>query len=60
MKLTYGILLGTLLLAACGPNNDNKPVLEQQRATLSKAKQVDNMQQQQAQQQKQEMDKQSQ
>ena len=60
MKLSKSILLATLLLAACGQSNDNKPVLQQQRDTLNKAKQVDGIQQQQAQQQKQEMDKQAQ
>jgi len=60
MKLSNGILLGTLLLAACSPSNDNKPLLEQQRATLNKAKQVDSTQQQEAQKQQQEADKQSQ
>ena len=58
MKTSNAILLGTLLLAACGPGKDNKPVMEQQIDTLNKAKQVDGMMQQQAQQQKQEMEKQ--
>lgn len=60
MKVTNGILLATLLLAACGQSNDNKPMLQQQRDTLNKAKQVDGMLQQQTQQQKQETDKQTQ
>jgi hypothetical protein len=60
MKLSNGILLGTLLLAACGQSNDNKPLMEQQRETLNKAKQVDSAQQQEAQKQQQEADKQTQ
>ncbi len=60
MKLKDGILLGTLLLAACGPGNDNKPMMEQQRNTLEKAKGIDAAQQQQAEQQKQEAEKQTQ
>jgi len=60
MKVTKGIVLATLLLAACGQSNDNKPMLQQQRDTLNKAKQVDGLQQQQAQQQQQEAEKQAQ
>lgn len=60
MKLSNGILLGTLLLAACGPSNDNKPIMQQQRDALNKAKKVDGAQQQEAQKQQQEADKQTQ
>lgn len=61
MKLSYGILLATLFLAACGPDsNSGKAPLEQQRNTLNKAKEVDALQQQEAQKQKQEMEKQTQ
>lgn len=60
MKSSSGILLATLLLAACGPSNDSKPAMEQQRATLNKAKELDAAQQQQAQKQQQEADKQTQ
>ncbi len=60
MKLSYGILLGTLALAACGQGQDNKPVLEKERQTLEQAKKVDNVQQQNAQQQQQATDQQTQ
>jgi hypothetical protein len=60
MRLTIAVLLGTLLLAACGHDNDGKSLAQQPRADIDKAKQVDNMIQQQAQQQKQEADKQTQ
>jgi outer membrane lipoprotein-sorting protein len=60
MKLSKAILLCTLLLAACGQSNDNKPVMQKEHETLDKAKGVDSMLQQQAQQQKQEADKQTQ
>lgn len=54
------ILLATLLLAACGPGNDNKPILDKERQTLDQAKKLDAQQQQQAEKQKQEADKQAQ
>ncbi len=60
MKLSSGILLATLMLAACGPSNDSKPMLEKERQTLDKAKKLDNAQQQEAQKQQQEADKQTQ
>ncbi len=60
MKLSYGILLGTLALAACGQGHDNKPVLEKERQTLEQAKKVANVQQQGAQQQQQATDQQTQ
>jgi PBP1b-binding outer membrane lipoprotein LpoB len=60
MKRSLGILLLTILLAACSPGNSNKPVTEQQRATLQKAEQVDSAVQQQAEQQRQEAEKQAQ
>jgi hypothetical protein len=60
MKHSVGILLSALLFAACSPGGDNKPAMEQERATLDKAKQVDSATQQQAQQQKQAADKQTQ
>jgi len=58
-KLFSGILLGTLLLAGCGPSNDQKPVMEKERQTLEKAKKIDALQQE-AQKQQQEADKQAQ
>ncbi len=60
MKLAIMILLSTMLLVACKPADDRKPVMEQERATLDKAKQVDSALQQQAEQQRQEADKQTQ
>ena len=61
MKLSYGILLATLLLAACGPDsNSSKAPLEQQRNTLNKAKEVDALQQQEAKKEQKEMEKQTQ
>ncbi len=59
MKLASGILLA-VLAAGCSPNNDNKPIVEQQREALNKAKKVDGLQQQEAQKQQQEADKLSQ
>ncbi len=41
MKRSEGVLLLSMLLAACSPGNSNKPVTEQQRATMEKAEQVD-------------------
>ncbi len=58
--LSYGIVLGTLVLAACGQGHDNKPVLEKERQTLDQAKKIDNLQQQNAQQQQQAADQQTQ
>ncbi len=61
MKQTGKILLlCALVLAGCGKGSDSKPVLEQERATLNRAKQLNDLQQQQAQQQKQEAEKQAQ
>ncbi len=60
MKLTIAILLGAVLLAACKPAEDRKPVMEQERATLDKAKQVDSATQRQAEQQRQEAERQTQ
>ncbi len=60
MKVRAGIWLAALLLAACSPNNDNKPALQQERSTMEKAKGLDSAQQQQAEQQKQELEKQTQ
>jgi uncharacterized membrane protein YgcG len=54
------ILLGIMFLAACGPSNDNKPVLEKERQTLDTAKAINQKQQQEAQKQQQEMEKQTQ
>ena len=59
MKMN-GVLLATLLLAACGPSNDSKPILDKERQTLDTAKKLDNKQQQEAEKQRQEADKQSQ
>jgi len=59
-KLSSAILLATLLLSACGPSNDNRPMLDKERDTLNKAKKVDSLQQQEAQKQKQEADQQTQ
>ncbi len=58
MKNVIGMLLGAMLLVACNPGGDKKPVME--RATLDKARQMDSTLQQQAQQQQQETDKQAQ
>lgn len=60
MKLSYGILLSTLALAACGKGEDNKPILEKDRQTLEQAKKVDSLQQQNTQQQNQAADQQTQ
>jgi hypothetical protein len=60
MKSTMTLFLAAMLLAACGHNNDNKPMMQKEHDTLEKAKGVDSMIQQQAQQQKQETDKQTQ
>ncbi len=60
MGKAISLLLATMLLAACGPGDDKKPVLEQERKTMQNARQVDNMQQQQAEKQRQEMEKQAQ
>jgi hypothetical protein len=60
MRYSKGILLCTLLLAACGQGNDNKPMMQKEHDTMEQAKGVDSMIQQQAQQQKQEADKQTQ
>ncbi len=60
VKNVIGILLGAMLLVACNPGGDKKPVMEQERAALSQAKQVDSTLQRQAQQQQQEADKQAQ
>lgn len=60
MKHLIGMLLSAMLLAACNPGGDKKPVMEQERAALDQAKQVDSTVQQQARQQQQEADKQAQ
>ncbi len=60
MRPSRMFLLATLLLAACGPGKENKPVMEQERAAVEKAKGADSMLQQQAQQHKQEAEKQTQ
>lgn len=60
VKSSKAVLLGTLLLAACGPSNDNKPMLEKERQTLEQAKKLDGAQQQQAEKQRQEAEKQAQ
>lgn len=57
---TNAILLATLLLAACGQSNDSKPMLDKERQTLEQARKLDAQQQQQAEKQKQELDKQAQ
>ncbi len=57
---TGAILLATLWLAACGPGNDNKPMLEKERQTLDTAKDINQKQQQETQKQQQEVDKQTQ
>ncbi len=59
-KLSYGIVLCTLALAACGQGHDNKPALEKERQTMEQAKKVDSVQQQNAQQQQQSADQQTQ
>ena len=60
MKKVFGILLAALLLAACGPGQDKKPVLEKERQTLETAKKIDATQQKEAEKQLQEADKQTQ
>ncbi len=60
MKLSYAILLGTLVVAACGQGKDNKPVLEKERQTLDQAKKIDNLQQQNAEQERKAADQQTQ
>jgi uncharacterized lipoprotein YmbA len=60
MKKLFGMLMAALLLAACGPGKDNKPMLEKERQTLETAKKLDNKQQQDTEKQRQEMDKQTQ
>lgn len=60
MKLSSALLLAPLLLAACGPSNDSRPVLQNERDTLNQAKKVDSTQQQEAQKQQQEAEKQAQ
>ncbi len=60
MKRSLGILLLSMLLAACSPGSGNKPVTEQQRATVEKAEQVDSAVRAQAEQQRQEAEKQAQ
>lgn len=60
MKVTYSILLVALTVAACGQGQDNKPILEKDRQTLEQAKKVDNLQQQNADQQRQAVDQQAQ
>ena len=60
MKSTIVILLSVMLLAACGKNDDSKPILHKDIETLNKAKDVNNMLQQQAQKQKQATDQQTQ
>ncbi len=60
MKKVIGILLCAMLLAACNPGGDKKAPMEQERATLEQARQVDGALQRQSQQQQQETDKQAQ
>jgi uncharacterized membrane protein YgcG len=60
MKLSYVVLLGVLALAACDKGQDNKPILQKERQTLDQAKQLNNLQQQNTQQQKQAIDQQTQ
>jgi hypothetical protein len=60
MKTIIVTMLSVMLLAACGKNNDNKPILHKDVETLNKAKDVNNMLQQQAQKQRQATDQQTQ
>ncbi len=60
VKSWNAVFLGTLLLAACGPSGDNKPPLQQQRDTMEKAKNLDALQQQEAEKLRQEAEKQAQ
>jgi len=60
MKILFGMLMAVLMLAACGPGNDNKPILEKERQTLDTAKKLNDKQQQDAEKQRQEADKQTQ
>lgn len=57
---TNVIMLSAVLLVACGPGNDTKPILDKERQTLDKAKKIDAQQLQEADKQKQEADKQTQ
>lgn len=60
MKASYVVLLGVLALAACGKGQDNKPILHKQKETLDKAKQLNGLQQQNTDQQKQAIEQQTQ
>lgn len=61
MKMTRLVLLMVLLaLTACGQERDKKPLLDQQRQALDKAKQVDGVQQLETQKQKQGIEQQTQ
>lgn len=54
------MLLTVLALAACGKGQDNKPILHQQKQTLDQAKQLNSLQQQNTDQQKQAIEQQTQ
>jgi uncharacterized membrane protein YgcG len=56
----FAIVLAALLLAACGPGKDNKPMLEKDRQTLDAAKKLDSKQRQETEKQQQEVEKQAQ
>ncbi len=60
MKHAIGMVLAALWLAGCNPGSDHKPVLQQERDTLDKARQLNSQLQQQTQQQNQETERQTQ
>jgi hypothetical protein len=61
MKISHVMLLATLALAACGKSGtSSKPILEKDRQTLEQAKQLNGLQQQNTEQQKQAVDQQTQ
>lgn len=59
-RLSSVILLGVLVLGGCKPGDDNRPITQQQRDTLEKAKKIDALQQQEAEKQRLEAEKQAQ
>ena len=60
MTNMLSIALAALLLAGCGPAEDKKPLMDQQRQVLEKAKKVDSIQQQETQKLQQDAEKQAQ
>ena len=60
MKKTMILLFAALTIAACSGGGDKKPLLDQQRQLLDKAKKINGIQQQETQKQKQGIDQQTQ